>query len=171
MKFLYFPLLFGSALLLQSAVVPVMLPDGFIDGFDLPLAITIHVAFIRGKTPGMMTGLLLGYLQDAMSGGVLGFNGLSKILAGFTAGFLREKFFIQSIAHRAASVAGATFLALLTRVGVLILFSQPHPSLFSMQFLWGFIGNTLLALLVHTLLEGFETISGIREEEELSLGD
>jgi len=171
MKFLYFPLLFASALVLQSAVVPLLLPDVFIEGFDLPLAITLHVALIRGKTPGMLTGLLMGYLQDAMSGGVLGFNGVSKILAGFTAGFLREKFFIQSLAHRTASIAGAVVIALLARLGVLILFDQPHPSLLSTQFLWGLAGNTLLALLVHTLLERFETMSGIREEEELSLGD
>ena len=171
MRYIYFPFLFGSALILQSNAIPVVLPGWFVDGFDLPLLITIHVAMSRGKIPGMMTGLLLGYLQDAMSGGVLGFNGVSKVIAGYVGGYLKEKFFVRSMTHRTASVAGAVFMALLARVAVLALFAQPRPSLFSTQLFWGFAGNTLLALLVHALLGRFEAVFGIRVEEELSLGD
>jgi len=171
MRVFYFPLLLGSALILQSAVISVILPDWFVDGFDLPLIITIHVAMSRGKIPGMMTGLVVGYLQDAMSGGVLGFNAVSKIIAGYMGGYLQEKFFARSMTHRTASVAGAVFMALLAKVAVLALFAQPGPSMFSAQFFWGFAGNTLLALLVHALLDRFEIVFGIRAEEELSLGD
>lgn len=171
MRFFYFPLLFGAALVIQSAAVPLILPGWLADGFDLPLVITIHVALSRGKTPGMLSGLLLGYCQDAMSGAVLGFNGVSKIIGGFMGGYLKEKFFVRSMAHRTASVAGAVFLALLAKVAAYSLFDQPSPSMFSIQFLWSFTGNTLLALLVHALLERFETMFGIRAEEELSLGD
>jgi rod shape-determining protein MreD len=119
----------------------------------------------------MLSGLMLGYLQDAMSGGVLGFNGVSKVLGGFTGGYLKEKFFMQSVAHRLVSVAGAVLLAMLTKIAVLSLFSQPHPSVISSRFLWGFGGNTLLALTIHAFLERFEIMLGIRSEEELSLGD
>ena len=171
MRYLYFPFLFGSALILQSSAIPVVLPDWFVDGFDLPLIIVLHIAMTRGKIPGMMTGLVIGFLQDAMSGGVLGFNGVSKITAGYMGGFLKEKFFVRSMVHRTASVAGAVFVALLSKVTVLALFAQSHPSLFSTQFFWGFAGNTLFALLIHTLLDRFETAFGIRAEEELSLGD
>jgi rod shape-determining protein MreD len=171
MKYIYFPLLFGSALILQSAVVPVVMHGWFVEGLDLPLIIVLHVAMTRGKSSGMMTGLVMGYLQDAMSGGVLGFNGISKIIAGYMGGYFREKFFVGSMAHRTASVAGAVFVALLAKVAVLALFVQPRPSLFSTQFLWGFAGNTLFALLIHGLLNRFEPVFGIRVEEELSLGD
>lgn len=171
MRFFYFPFLFVAVLILQSTAVPVVLPDWFVDGFDLPLIITIHVAMSRGRNPGMMTGLVIGYLQDAMSGGVLGFNGISKIIAGYMGGYFKEKFFVRSMAHRTASIAGAVFMALLAKVAVLALFAQPRPSLFSTQFLWGFVGNTLLALLVHPLLDRFETVFGIRAEEGLSLRD
>jgi rod shape-determining protein MreD len=171
MRFLYFPILFGSSLILQSTVIPVILPDWFIDGFDLPLIITIHVAMSKGKIPGMMTGVVIGYIQDAMSGGVLGFNGISKIIAGYSGGYLKEKFFVRSMAHRTISVAGAVFMAILAKVFVLSLFAQPRPALFSTQIFWGLAGNTLLALLVHALLDRFETLFGIRAEEELSLGD
>ena len=171
MRFLYFPFLFGSVLLLQSTVVPALLPVWFIYGFDLPLILVLHIAMTRGKITGMVTGLGIGYLQDAMSGSVLGFNGISKIVAGYMGGYLKEKFFVRSLVHRTVSVAGAVFVALLTRVGVLALFAQPHPSLFSLQFLWGLIGNTFFALLIHNLLELFEKGLRIRVGEELSLGD
>ena len=171
MRYFYFPFLFGSALILQSAAVPAVLPGWFVDGFDLPLIIVLHIAMTRGKIPGMMTGLVIGYLQDAMSGGVIGFNGISKIIAGYVGGYLKEKFFVRSMTHRTASVAGAVFMALLAKIAVLALFAQPRPSLLSAQFFWGFVGNTLLALLIHALLVRFETVFGIRAEEELSLGD
>ncbi len=171
MRFLYFPVLFVAALILQSAVIPVILPDWFVDGFDLPLIIVLHVAMSSGKIPGMMTGLVVGYLQDAMSGGVLGFNAISKIVAGYMGGYLKEKFFARSMVHRTALVAGAVFMALLAKVAILALFAQPHPSLLSTRFFWGFAGNTLFALLIHALLDRFETVFGIRAEEELSLGD
>ena len=171
MRYLYFPFLFALALLLQSAVVPVIMPDWFVDGFDLPLIITVHIAISRGKIPGMMTGLVMGYLQDALGGGVLGINGISKIVAGYVGGYLKEKFFVGSMAHRTATVSGAVFVALLGKVGVLALFAQPRPPLLSAQLLWGFAGNTLLALLAHALLDRFESFLGIKGEEELSLGD
>lgn len=171
MKLLYFPLLFGAALVLQSTAVPFIVPNRLAYGFDLPLVVVIHVALTRGKTSGMVSGLLLGYLQDAMSGGVLGFNGVSKILGGFTGGYLKEKFFVRSMAHRLASVAGAVFLALLSKTAVLALFSQPHSPILSISFFWGLTGNTILALAVHAFLERLESLFGIRAEEELSLGD
>ena len=171
MRFLYFPVLFGSVFLLQTTVVPAVLPVWFIYGFDLPLILVLHIAMTRGKIAGMIAGVGIGYLQDALSGTVLGFNGVSKIVAGFMGGYLKEKFFVRSLAHRTASVAGAVFVALLVRIGVLALFAQPGPSLFSLQFLWGLIGNTFFALLIHSLLDLFEKGLRIRVEGELSLGD
>ncbi|MGD8353897.1 MAG: rod shape-determining protein MreD [Pseudomonadota bacterium] len=171
MRFLYLPLLFAVILILQSTTVTFLFPDWMVGGFDLPLIVVIHVALTRGKTAGMLSGLILGYFQDAMSGGILGFNGVSKVLGGFTGGYLKEKFFMRSVAHRLASVAGAVLMALLTKAAVLSLFSQPHPPVISSPFLWGFTGNTFFALVIHALLERFETMLGIRTEEELSLGD
>ena len=171
MRVLYFPLLFVTALLVQSAVLPILLPDWFTEGFDFPLVVVVHVALTRGKTPGMMGGLVLGYLQDGMTGGILGINGIAKVVAGFTGGFLREKFFVQSTARRTACVAGAVLLSLISKLATLALFDQPRPHLFSQQFIWAFCGTTLLALVLHVVLERFESAFSIRGEEELSLGD
>jgi rod shape-determining protein MreD len=119
----------------------------------------------------MLAGLLLGYLQDALTGGILGINGVAKITAGFTGGYLREKFFVRNVAHRATSVAGAVFVSIISKVTVLMLFGQPRPELLSPYLMWAFVGNTLLTLGLHYALTRIETVSGIRQEEELSLGD
>jgi rod shape-determining protein MreD len=171
MKFLYPPLLFALALLIQSAAIPIIFPQWVAQGIDLPLVIVVHMALTRGKTSGMVSGLVLGYLQDALSGGILGINGLSKIVAGFTGGLLREKFSVRSTAHRSISVAGAVLSFLIIKILILVLFAQPYPSLLSASFLWALVGNTAAALLIHVLLDRFETSFGIRPEGEIRLGD
>lgn len=171
MRSLYFLFLFSCALILQSTIVPFVLPYWFTAGVDLPLVIVIHVAITRGKEPAMYTGLFLGYLQDAMAGGIVGVNAVAKIIAGFTGGFLREKFFMRNVVHRAISVAGAVLFDILSKVVVLALFAQPRPGLLSPYMIWAFFGNLFLALGTHYALSRAETVLGIRQEEELSLGD
>lgn len=164
-------LLFGCALILQSTVVAFALPFWFTAGIDLPLLVVIHIAITRGKMSAMFTGLFLGYLQDAMAGGILGVNAVAKTIAGYMGGYLREKFFVRNVAHRATSVAGAVLFFILSKIAVLALFAQPRPRLLSPFLVWVFIGNSILALGAHYALSRIETISGIRQEEELSLGD
>ena len=171
MRFIYFVFLVGSLLVFQSTLVPMILPAWFLAGVDLALIPVIHFALTRGTLSGMMTGALVGYLQDAMTGGVLGINGVAKIVAGFTGGVLKEKLFVRGIGHRAISVSGAVLLSILSKFAVLALFGQARPSVVSPFLLWAFLGNAILALGFHALLSRFELVSGIRQEEELSLGD
>ena len=171
MRYLYFLLLFGSALILQSTIIPHTLPYWIVVGVDLPLLVVVHIALTRGKLPAMFTGLLLGYLQDAMAGGVLGINAIAKIIGGYTGGYLREKFFVRNVAHRAISVTGAVFFSYLSKVAVLALFAQPRPGLLSPYLVWAVVGNSLLTLGLHYAMSRIEVFSGIRQEEELSLGD
>lgn len=171
MRYLYYILLFGSPLVLQSTVISLTLPYWIIAGVDLPLLVVIHISLTRGKLPAMLAGLGLGYLQDAMTGGILGINAVAKITAGFTGGYLREKFFVHSVAHRASCVVGAVFVSILSKVTVLMLFGQPRPELLSPYLMWALMGNTLLILGLHYALSRIETVLGIRQEEELSLGD
>lgn len=170
MRLLYFIFLLGSALVLQSTLVPLIVPAWLAGGVDLPLIPVIHFALTRGATSGMLTGALAGYLQDAMTGGALGINGVAKIIAGYTGGFLKEKLFVRGIGHRAVSVSGAVLLSILSKYGVLALFGQSRPFIISPFLIWAFLGNALLVLVFHALLSRFEAYSGIRQEEELSLG-
>jgi rod shape-determining protein MreD len=57
---------------------------------DLLLVLALVLGLTRGKGGGVALGCLLGFLQDIMSGGLLGINALSKGLIGFGAGTFRR---------------------------------------------------------------------------------
>jgi len=168
--FLYFTVLLILTLVLQSTVIPSVLPAWIASGIDIPLVLAAHMAVTWGKISGMFSGLVLGYLQDALSGGILGVNGIGKIICGFTGGVLREKFFVNSLAHRLGSLFGAITAGVLSKLLILNLFSLPAPPLASMMVVWAIVINTIFALVINSFLERFEMRIGVRVEEELSLG-
>ena len=168
MIFLYFSVLLILSLVLQSTVIPSVMPAWFASGIDIPLILAAHMAVTWGKVTGMFSGLVLGYLQDALSGGILGINGIGKIIGGFTGGVLREKFFVNSLGL--GSLFGAVTAGVLSKLLILHVFSLPAPPLVSMLVLWAVILNTFFALVINSFLERFEMRIGVRVEEELSLG-
>jgi rod shape-determining protein MreD len=170
MTIIYMAVIFSLSLLLQSAVVPLVTPHWLAVGFELPLIVTVHIAVTRGKIRGMVSGMLLGYLQDALAGGIIGINGVAKILAGYMGGMLREKFFVNSLRHRLGSIFGAVAMGIIGKMGVISLFSLPLPSTSSLFLLWVVPLNTAFALLLHILLNHLEMRIGIRGEDELNLG-
>ena len=170
MIFLYFALLLVLTLVLQSTVIPFIFPQWLAAGIDLPLVLAAHIAVTWGKIAGMLSGLVLGYFQDALSGGILGINGVGKIIAGFTGGVLREKFFVNSLTHRLGSLFGAITAGVLSKLLILQIFSLPAPPFASLMVVWAITVNTLFALIINSFLERFEMRIGVRVEEELSLG-
>lgn len=170
MTFLYFAVLLVLSLLLQSTIIPSVLPAWMVAGIDVPLVLAAHVAVTWGKVPGMFSGLVLGYFQDALSGGIIGINGIGKIIGGFTGGVLREKFFVNSLAHRLGSIFGAVTAGVISKLLILNIFSLSAPPLVSMMVALAIVVNTFFALVTNSFLERFEMRIGIRVEEELSLG-
>jgi rod shape-determining protein MreD len=62
---------------------------GFIRIFDLPLLVTIFFAVARRRPiPGLLTGAVIGTLQDIFSGTYIGLNGIAKTMVGFLASSL-----------------------------------------------------------------------------------
>src|SRR5260370_22558123 len=58
----------------------------FMSIFDLPLLVTIFFAVARRRqVPGMLTGALMGTLQDAFTSHPIGLFGLSKTIIGLVA--------------------------------------------------------------------------------------
>ena len=55
---------------------------------DIPLVVVVLAALSRGPIVGLWAGTLAGFLQDLMSGGLVGVSGFSKSLIGVTIGFL-----------------------------------------------------------------------------------
>ena len=171
MRLLYLLLLFAAALVLQSSLAPFLSFGGLIPVLDLPLIVAVHVGVTRGKTNGMLAGLLLGYAQDALSGGIVGLNGFSKICAGFTAGLLREKLFASKASHRLWACFGAVFAGIASKLALLGLFGLPSPGALSLASFGTLAVGTLLVFPASVLLSGLEVRVGVRSAEELSFED
>lgn len=57
---------------------------------DLPLLFTLYIGWHSSPFKGAVCGTAFGWVQDAISGTYLGFNGLSKTLVGFSAPYLNK---------------------------------------------------------------------------------
>lgn len=86
---------------------------------DFLLLFVLLAGLRRGETSGTLWGIALGFLQDAFSAGVPGLNVLTKGLAGFVAGGLRDRLDCENpntlafVAAAATLAEGAAHLALL----------------------------------------------------------
>ena len=71
------------AILLQ-AFLPIRMP--FFSIFDLPLLVTIFFAVARrSQVSGMLTGALIGLVQDSLSHQHIGLYGIAKTVVGYGA--------------------------------------------------------------------------------------
>jgi rod shape-determining protein MreD len=62
---------------------------GFIKIFDLPLLVTIFFAVARRRpVPSLITGAMIGTVQDVLAGSYIGLNGIAKTVVGFLASSL-----------------------------------------------------------------------------------
>jgi len=85
---------------------------------DLFLVSVLLIAMRRGVTTAVLWGTPAGFFQDLLSGGLVGFNLLSKPAVGLAVGLLREKLDFgnpntQSAVTLAAAVAEGVLLSLL----------------------------------------------------------
>lgn len=73
----------------------------FLAIFDLPLLVTIFFAVARRRpVPGMVTGALIGSLQDAWTSLPIGVNGIAKTIIGFLASSLGVKLDVDNPGSR-----------------------------------------------------------------------
>jgi len=119
---LYF-LAIGGGTLVQSTVVPVFGIGGIVP--DVLVVLVVLLALRRGPEVGCLTGFALGLVQDAIGGGPLGLQALSKAVVGFVAGDLpRWALTGNPIVPVAAAVLG-TLADGAVRFAVLQLFHYP----------------------------------------------
>src|SRR5215510_15326428 len=73
----------------------------FIKVFDLPLLVTIFFAVARRRPiPGLVTGALIGTVQDAFSHHYIGLNGIAKTIIGFLASSLGVRLDVENPGSR-----------------------------------------------------------------------
>ena len=91
-------IILGSVILQASLVARITI---FGSKPDLPLAVVVSVALIRGPFHGELTGFVSGLLGDIFSGGPLGVQALSKVLIGYFTGFVRSRFYYDNFITQA----------------------------------------------------------------------
>ena len=64
---------------------------------DLVLIWVVYCGVHCSRTMGIGSGIVMGILQDSLSGGLLGLNTLSKSLIGFFFAALKDKFFVEGV--------------------------------------------------------------------------
>ena len=87
-----------AALLLQS-FLPLKLP--FMAMFDLPLLVTIYFAMgRRNQLSGLLTGSIIGLMQDSLTHQPIGLYGIAKTVVGYAASSLGVKLDVDNHGSR-----------------------------------------------------------------------
>jgi rod shape-determining protein MreD len=74
---------------------------GFLAIFDLPLLVTIFFAVARRKPiTGLLTGALIGTVQDAFTSQPIGLNGIAKTMIGYLASSLGVRLDVENPGSR-----------------------------------------------------------------------
>ena len=114
---------------------------------DLALILTVYCATLLRENGGIAMGFGLGFVQDCLSGGILGINTLSKSLIGFTFATLKSKLVVEGFVPIAAFLFVSSIVdGLVFYVASLILFKSGTP--------WGILFSNLLVFAIYNALIG-----------------
>lgn len=143
------------ALFLQS-FVPIKFP--FFVIFDIPLLITIFFAVTRRtQLTGMVTGCVIGLLQDGLSHQPLGLNGIAKTVIGYAASSLGVKIDVENPASRL--LMGSGFYLLHQAIYFVVakgLIRLPMALPGILHLLIAMVGNGFLAIFLFAFLDRFK---------------
>ncbi len=120
---------------------------------DLFAVVAAGFGLVRGRMAGLLSGTAAGLLQDAFSGGLLGFNGISKTTVGYLAGIAGRHLIIRGWSTRILFFALATLLdlAILAVVGYAAEFPRVVGEGLAPFYLC--IGNAFAGILLVRVLE------------------
>ena len=120
---------------------------------DLFTVVVAMFGLLRGRAVGVMTGTAAGLIQDAFSGGFLGFNGISKITVGYVAGIAGRHLIVRSWSSRLLFFAAMSMIdmAILAAVGNL----TEHPRVVGegLTPLYMCIGNAIAGILLIRIVD------------------
>ena len=130
----------------------------FLMVFDLPLLVTIYFAVARRRPiPGLITGALIGTVQDAFGHHYIGLNGIAKTIIGFLASSLGVRIDVENPGSRFLMTMGFYLLHQIIRSVIdIMLVGLPDP------WNWGrtlvaSVANGLLAVVLFAVLDRLKT--------------
>ncbi|HEU5298179.1 MAG TPA: rod shape-determining protein MreD [bacterium] len=105
---IYGGLLAGAGLVQTAWLARIEISGAILDPL-LPIAVAVGI--LRGATSGAVVGLAGGLLQDLLSGGPLGVNGLTKLVVGFASGLFERSIYIENPLLPAVATFAGTLLS------------------------------------------------------------
>lgn len=143
------------AFILQIAVFPQFKLFGVQP--DLILVVAVVVAVQEGPIPGAIVGFAGGMLQDIASPQVMGTSALTKTLAAFLAGSMKDFFMTYSILLPVILVFLATIFEMSFQQGVLVMLGQePLPPFRIGTVFAASLYNILAVLVVYPFMRRFK---------------
>jgi rod shape-determining protein MreD len=120
---------------------------------DLFVVVAAGFGLARGRMSGMVAGAAAGLLQDAFSGGLLGYNGISKTTVGYLSGIVGRHLIIRGFSSRVLFFVLATMLdmGILAAVGYVAELPRVVGEGFTPLYLC--IGNAIAGILLVRVLD------------------
>lgn len=98
----------AAAVIVQTALAWSV--SGTSANLDLPLVVVVLAALARGPLAGLWAGTAVGFVQDVLSGGIVGVSGLCKSVVGVAAGVAGERLLVTASWQRGLILVAATFV-------------------------------------------------------------
>ncbi len=139
--------------LVLEVFIPRVLPRGG-EYFELPFLVTLYFGLSRrNPVSGLLLGMVIGLLQDGLTGRVIGLFGLAKTIVGFGASSIGGRLDVD---HPIARLILAVLFFVLHE-GVLegagrLLLAEPS-SFFTTDLLWASLINGVLAVMIFSWLD------------------
>ena len=138
------------AILLQWTLRSVAEPFAYI---DFPLIIVVYAALQRNSIKAIFFGTFAGIAVDALSGGLLGANGLSKTLIAYMVSELARRVYMDNLLLRIPVIAGACLLDDLVYYGTHRLLGQEPTGQVLVIISYTLIGTTIAGTMIYLLLD------------------
>ena len=114
------------AWLVQTTLIPVVAGTGA--PIDLVLVVVVFSAVTRGPIVGLWVGTIGGFVQDVLSGGIIGISGLAKSMVALLAGVAGSQFIIATAWHRMLVVLAASLVHAFFFLGIYSFISVAVPT-------------------------------------------
>lgn len=140
------------AILLQWTLRNVAEPFAYI---DFPLIVVVYAALQRNSIKAIFFGTIAGIAVDALSGGLLGANGLSKTLIAYIVSEIVRRVYLDNLLLQIPVIAGACFVNNLIYYSVHRLLGQEPAVPFMTTVAYSVIGTTIAGTIVYLILGSF----------------
>ena len=146
MRFLYVALAILVAFIVQTVLGRYFT---FLNSYlDLFTVVVAMFGVLRGRATGLVTGTVAGLIQDAFSGGVLGFNGIAKTTVGYLAGIAGRHLIVRSWPSQFLFFASMSLVDIAILAGIGRLAELPRVAGEGLTPLYMCIGNAIAGILV-----------------------